>query len=460
MARSKQAVLTTGPIARTLATLTLPMIVGILSMVAFNLVDTFFVGQLGALELAAMGFTFPVVLVITSIAVGLGVGGAAVISRAIGQGDPEEVQRLTTDTLILSVSIVAVFLTIGFFTIDPVFRALGADDQVLPLIRSYMRVWYPGIIFVIIPMVGNNAIRATGDTRTPSIIMLVAVFFNVTLDPLLIFGIGPFPRMELAGAALATVISRAFTLILSLWVLYHRERMITLVVPKLSVMLDSWRRILYIGLPAAGANAIIPLGTGVLTGLVALYGTAAVAAFGVAMRIDALALTVVMALGSVLAPFVGQNLGAGRADRVAAGVQQSSLFSVAWGALMAVLLLFFARPIARIFNDDPAVINNIVLYLWIAPLGYGLQGVLRLSNAALNVLNKPLQASLLMLLQMFGLYIPLAYLGSSLFGLTGIFGATAAANIISGAVAYLWLRRVLAPARAQSVAAPVAPMGD
>jgi len=450
MQRSKKAALTTGPIGKTLVELTLPMIVGILSMVAFNLVDTFFVGRLGTHQLAAVGFTFPVVLIVSSIAVGLGMGASAVISRAVGEGDHQQVQRLTTDSLFLSVSIVAVFLTIGYFTIEPVFRTLGATDLVMPHIRAYMQVWYAGIIFVIIPMVGNNAIRATGDTRTPSLIMVFAVLANVTLDPLLIFGIGPFPRLELAGAALATVLSRALTLVLSLWVLYHRERMITLARPALAEVIDSWRRILYIGAPAAAANAIFPLGMSLLTGLVALYGPAAVAAFGVAARIDMLALTVVMALATVLAPFVGQNMGAGRPDRVAIGVRYSHLFSVAWGTLMAVLLMLLARPIAAIFNDDPVVINNIVLYLGLAPLGYGLYGVVRLSNSALNVLNKPFQASALMAIQMFGLYVPLAYLGSAWLGLTGIFGAAAVANISAGLLAFVWLRRVVRTSQTES----------
>ena len=439
-----KATLVEGHIGKTLIKLTIPMIFGILGMVAFNLVDTFFIGQLGTNELAAISFTFPVVFVIGSLAMGLGMGASAVISRAIGEGDPTRVQRFTTDSLILSVLVVVVFIVIGLLTIDQVFGLLGATPQVMPLIKQYMLIWYPSMIFVVIPMVGNNAIRATGDTKTPSVIMLVAVAVNIILDPLLIFGIGPFPALALAGAAIATAIARAITLVVSLWVLYFRDHMITLVRPGLDTLLNSWKRILYIGLPAAGSNMVIPLGTGVITSLVAVYGAAAVAGFGVASRVDMFSLTIIMALSSVLGPFIGQNWGAGKTGRVILATNYSLRFSIGWGLAITLLLAVTAPSIASLFNDNPAVTSVTAAYLRIVPLSYGLLGVVLLVRTALNVLNRPFQAAALTVIQMFVLYIPLAYIGSYLFGVPGIFVAAAAANVIAGIVAYIWLRRVLA----------------
>ena len=460
MNNAKRARLTDGPIASTLARLTGPMIIGILGMVAFNLVDTFFVGQLGTSQLAALSFTFPVVFMISSIAIGIGIGAAAVISRAIGHGDQDQVQRFTTDSLFLAVILVGVALIIGLLTIEPVFRLLGATEQTLPYIREYMTIWYGGIIFLVIPMVGNSAIRATGDTKTPSLVMLVAVGVNIILDPLLIFGIGPFPQMGVAGAATATVISRAVTFLVAVWVLYYRDQMITLVVPPLRTLLNSWRRILYIGVPAAGTKMIVPLGTAVITRLVSGYGEEAVAAYGVSARVEIFSLVLVLALSTALAPFVGQNFGAARMERVRTGVGYAQQFAVASGIVAALLLAVIARPLASLFNSDPAVIDLIVLYLRIVPIGYALQGVLQLSNDTLNVLNKPLHASALMVVQMFALYIPLALLGSSLVGVAGIFVAAATANVLAGLAAYLWLRRVLGIEKRASMAALGVPAGD
>lgn len=420
------------------------MVFGLIGIHAFNLADTFFVGKLGVRELAAMSFTFPVVFVIGGLSLGLGLGASAVISRAIGQGDWHRVRRLTTDSLTLSVLIVALFVVAGLLTIDPIFRLLGATDDLLPLIRQYMTVWYLGTVFVVIPMVGNNAIRATGDTKTPSVIMIIAALANTGLDPLFIFGIGPFPRLELAGAALATVIGRSITFTVALWVLSRRERMLTLEFPGFAAVWQSWRRILYIGIPSALTNVVVPVGIGVITRIVSGYGAAAVAGFGVASRIETFGLTVVMALRSVVAPFVGQNWGAGKLSRLARGINLSHAFAVAWGAFLLVVLAAFARPLAAVFNATPEVVATTALYLWIVPVSYGLRGVHFVSTAALSVLHRPIDAAALTIIQFFGLYVPLALMGSRLFGLKGIFGAAGIANLIAGALAYIWLRRIVA----------------
>ena len=443
MANTKKAQLIEGPVAKTLFNMTLPMIVGMVGMVAFNLVDTFFVGQLGTKELAALSFTFPVVMVIGSLAMGIGIGASSVISQAIGRGDHNKVQRLTTDSLILSLLLVTFFVILGLMTIRPFFGLLGATPEIVSLIRQYMVIWYPGVLFLIIPMVGNNAIRATGDTKTPSAIMLVAVVVNVILDPLLIFGIGPFPMLGLAGAAIATVVARAITLAVALWVLYYRDGMITLELPPLKTVINSWKSILYIGLPAAGTRLLYPVAMGIIIALVSSYGHEAVAAFGVGTRIEFFALTVIFALSTVIGPFVGQNWGAGRHDRVKLGIKYSNVFSIIWGVAMFIILALAARPIALLFNDDPQVISIIILYLWIVPIGYALFGVFQISNITLNVLNKPGNAAVLMVIQMFGLYIPLAYLGSYLFGLKGIFFAAVLAYSLTGIASHFVLKRVL-----------------
>lgn len=410
------------------------MTIGIISMVAFNLTDTFFVSRLGTNHLAALSFTLPVVLVLTRFALGLGVGSASVVSRAIGMGDWNEVRRLTTDGLGLAIAFVFIFTLAGFLTMDRIFGMLGAEGEIMSLIRQYMRIWYLGMIFVVVPMVGNNAIRATGDTKTPMMIMLIAVAVNMTLDPLLIFGIGPFPRMGLAGAATATVFARMTTFTVSFLILYRRLGMITFHRPHFSEMIESWKRILFIAIPAAAARVIIPLGQGVLTAIVAAYGAKKVAAIGVAFRIEFFSLAVIMALSSVLAPFVGQNWGAGLFPRVREAIKLSCRFAVIWCVGFAVLLAAGARVIAEVFSKDPEVVSGIVLYLRIVSWTFFANGVFRLVTGVLNVLNKPLHAAGLGFAQTFALTIPLAWAGGRMYGLTGLFAGIGASYIIGGVV--------------------------
>jgi putative MATE family efflux protein len=439
---TKSARLTSGPVGQMMARLTLQMMVGILAMVAFNLVDTYFIGQLGTTELAAISFTFPVVMIVGSLAAGLGVGASAVISRAIGEGDTGKVRRLTTDALMLAFLAVAVLSSVGLLTIDPLFTLLGATPEVLPLIREYITLWYVAMMVVVTPMIGNHCIRATGDMKTPAFIMLFAVVLNAILDPALIFGIGDFAGFGIAGASLATVISRAFTLVASLLILHYREHMLTFVRPRLTEVWQSWRQILYVGIPAAGTQMLIPLSLGVITGMVAVYGPTAVAAFGVASRIETFGLAVIQALATTLTPFVGQNWGAGHHDRVQRAANLSQQFALGWGVALFVLLAGLREPIATIFTDNPAVIATLSSYLVIVSLSYGLFGLLLVVNATLNALNRPLQSTVLMALRMVGLYVPLAILGSAWFGINGIFAAAFVANIGAGVAAAFWLRRV------------------
>lgn len=434
------ASLTEGPVGRILIKLTIPMLFGIMGMVVLNLVDTIYVSRLGTAELAALSFTFPVVMVVTSIGLGIGVGASSLISFAIGEGNHSKVQRITSDSLVLSLLLVAIFISVGYFTIDPLFTALGATPEILILIHQYMEIWYLGVPFVIVPMVGNNALRAKGDMKTPATIMLIIVVVNIILDPLLIFGLGPFPELGLKGAAIATVFARAISLFIGLYVLHYRDNMLTFKSPGIREVLNSWKNLLSIALPAAGARLIVPIAIGIVTHLIASYGAAPVAAYGAASRAEFFMLAILMALSSVLNPFVGQNIGANKVSRAKEALNKGMRFALLWGVGSFLLLLIIARPVARLFSTETEVIEYIVLYLHIVPIGYALRGVFDIVVNVLYVLRKPLLSALLILTQMIILIVPLIYIGSYFYGIKGIFIGMVVANIISGSIGFLVLK--------------------
>lgn len=433
--------LTEGSVRGQLLKLTLPMIWGVFAVIAFSLVDTYFVAQVGTNELAAMSFTFPVVMVLGSLAMGLGTGASSVIARAMGQGDRLRVQRLTTDSLVLSFLIVGLAAVLGLTTIDPLFSALGAGPDVLPLVRDYMGIWYLGMIFLVVPLVGNSAIRASGNTVVPSLIMTFAAVINIVLDSLLIFGWGDVPALGIEGAALATVISRATTLVASLAFLHYRERLLLFTLPSLKELWQCWKNILFVGLPAASTNLIAPISVGLLTSLIARYGPEAVASFGIASRVEALALIVPIALSASLGPFVGQNWGAKQVGRVDRAVRLSFSFCLAWGALVAIVVGAAAPGIVSWFDNAPAVVEGATAYLTIVPLSYGALGVVLIISSTCNALGKPLPSLAMTLSRVLFLYLPLAYLGSWLFGVQGIFGAACLSNVAVGLGAFFWHSR-------------------
>ena len=454
-----RAQLTEGPVGRTLLRLAVPMLGGTFAITAFNLADAYFVSKLGTLELAAMGFTFPVVMVIGGVAMGLGMGAASVISRAIGEGDHHRVKGLTTDSLVLAFLVVGVFSMVGLLTIGPLFRLLGASEQVLPLIREYMTIWYASVAFLILPMLGNNIIRAAGNTVFPSLIMIAAALINVVLDPLLIFGLYGFPRLGLTGAAVATALSRGLTLIAALSVLHFRFHMLDPSRSSLAAMWESWRKVLHIGVPTALTNLLAPLSIGLITRLVASFGEHAVAAFGAGARIERFAFMVPMALGVSQVPFIGQNWGAGRPDRVALCRRYSNRFALLWGVVCLAAFLLSGGWIARQFSQDTRVVDALALYLWILPLGYGMQEVHRYASFAFNAIGEPSRSVALNVLRVVVFVLPGAFIGARLGGLTGLFCGIALAQVAAGSIALRWAHRRFDVAEAAAGPVPSDPVG-
>lgn len=436
-----QSKLTEGRVSSQLFKLAIPMVWGILSILAFSLADTYFVAQLGTQELAAISFTFPVVNVLSNVAMGLGIGASSMISRAIGEGDRQKVQRLTTDSLLLSLLVVVLLVAIGLATIQPVFTALGAGPDILPLVRDYMSIWYLGMAFIVVPMVGNSAIRASGNTLVPGLIMMFAAGANILLDPALIFGWGALPALGLKGAAIATTLSYSSTLVASLLFLHFRERLLSFQRPHLSTMLSNWQSLMQVGVPAIATNLIAPLSVGVIVSLLSGYGAEAVAGFGLASKLESVALIIPIALAASLGPFVGQNFGAQQRGRINRSLQLTFWFCLGWGAMVAVVLGFKATAIATWFNPSLDVIASARIYLAIVPISYGALGMVLAASSAFNAMGKPIPALGMSLSRLLVLYLPLAYLGSWLFGIAGIYGAACLANVFVGLWVWRWHAR-------------------
>ena len=460
---SRKAKLTEGSVGRHLVNMTVPILFGITTMMAQSLIDAWFLGKVGDRALAAFSFGFPILMVITSVAIGLGAGTSSVVARALGAEDHRRARRLATDSLLLSFMITAVLAGIGILTIDPLFRLLGAPDDMIPMIRSFMTILYSGVPFLVVGMVGTSSMRATGDTVLPGKLMMAGALLNVILDPIFIFGLGPVPAMGLDGAATAALMARGSMFLGTIYFMVYRLELVSFRKPDFAEMKKSWIDILHVGLPAAGTNAIIPIAMTLITAMIARYGPEAVAGFGVASRIESLVLVIFYALSSVIGPIVGQNLSACKGERIALSLRLCALFCMASGLVIAIILALAGNFIPTLFSDNPEVTNVTRLFLWIAPISYGAYGVVMVMNAAFNGLGKPMPAVYISVSRMMLLYLPLAFVGQHLFGIAGIFAAYALANMATGLLAYVWAqrsaRRLLAEAGSQPDPAitPVSP---
>ncbi|RMF97040.1 MAG: MATE family efflux transporter, partial [Gammaproteobacteria bacterium] len=248
--------LTQGPIGQSIRSLMLPMMLGMLALISYNVVDTFFIGQLGTLELAAISFTFPVGFIVGAITMGFGIGTSSVVSRLFGANERDEAARVTLHAILLGVITGACMVALGLATIDPLFRLLGADDSTLPIIHRYMRIYYLGGVFLVLPMITNSVLRAAGDAKTPATLMTISAILNVVLDAILIFGLLGFPALGVEGAALATVLANIGTMLASISIVYFREKLISFGGLAPQLLLDSWRRILHVGIPSMTSSLV------------------------------------------------------------------------------------------------------------------------------------------------------------------------------------------------------------
>ena len=441
-----QSTLITDPIGPVLWKQSVPTAIGVVFMILVNLIDTYWAAKLGTNELAAMSFTFPIIGIVMNISIGLMIGTSVVIARTVGAGEDEKAKRISTHALILGMLIVLVVSGAGLLTQNLLFSALGAPAELLPTIASYMQIWYLGAVFLLVPMIINGVLRAKGDAKTTMNTMIMGAVFNAILDPIFIFGFGAVPAMGLEGAAIATVISRAITMVYAGYVMIGREKMLLLQQPKIPELIDSWKGLMRVGIPVMATNVLGPIATAMLTTIVALYGSAAVAAYGIGARMEGLVLIPVLALSSGLSPFIGQNWGAHLEDRVAKGFELALKFSAAWG-LFALGLLFFGGPyIAALFSEDPVVQKDIAIYLRVVPIGYGAYGAMMMVNSTFNAIDYATRSTVLSVLRSIVFAVPFAATAYWLeLGLYGVFASLAVGSVLSLLIGLRWMKPLLNP---------------
>jgi putative MATE family efflux protein len=431
--------LTTGPVSAHLRRQGTPFALGLVAIFSFEAADLFFISRLGDAPLAAISFSMPLIWLVYGIGIGFEAGAASCVSRAIGRKDHRQARRLSTDTMVLATGVALLLSIAGLATIGPVFSLLGATPELMPLINSYMGTWYWVAPVDMALWTALASIRARGNTLLESKVITLAALLNLVLDPILIFGLFGFPRLEVQGAALATVISTGLMLLFTLFHLSFNLKVFASPFAPLRTVLDSWRHMLHIGIPAMITNAIIPVSSGIVVAMIATFGVDAVAGFGVAMRIEPIFLIPFYALSAVSSPFFGQNFGAGNFGRLIDARRTIARFCLGFGFTLAIVLILIAEPLTGVFSRSESIQTVAVHYLRIVTLSYGAYGIVMCMNAAFNGMGKPLPGVFISVCRVIVVFLPLAILGKELFGLPGLFAATLLSNLLMGAVGFALL---------------------
>ncbi|MDI5934222.1 MATE family efflux transporter [Halomonas kalidii] len=424
------------------------MAIGVLALLGFQLVDSAFIARLGTAPLAAQSFTFPLSFLIIGIQVGLGIAIAALVSRALGAGEEARARRLGSLVLLAGTGIIALLALLLWAFQGPVFARLGADAATRELIRAY---WAPQLLAAWLGAglyFGYSLFRAHGDTRLPGKIMVVTSLVNLVLDPLLIFGVGPWGGLGLPGAAWATAIAFSCGLL----VLGRRLRRTNwLTRDGLSA---EWRRSArpFAGIagPAMIGQLMPPLAAMLAISVVATLGEPPVAAWGLASRLESVSLMVVLAMTMSLPPWLGRCYGAGDWEQVRRLMRLALRVVVLWQLGLGLVLALLSPWVALVLSGNPEVRDDLAILIRCLLPSYAALGVCMLVVSAGNALGWPLRAMLMSAARLFLFYLPCLWVGAWLGDLTGLALGAALGNLLAGLAAWQVLRRVLASPRRQA----------
>jgi putative MATE family efflux protein len=408
------------PLGRLLLRLSLPSIAATVTLSLYNVVDTFWVSKLGHGAIAALTIVFPYQILVIALGVGTGIGVAALVSRRFGENNPEATNHVAGQTFFLSAFWGLLFMMIAVGFSQTILTAFGATPDIMEYGTQYLVITAYGAPQIIFALVASNLIRGSGDAVKPMIIMIAASVVNIILDPLMILGLGPFPEMGVRGAALATVIAQSLGAALALYYLLARRTAFRIRVgylkPNMPILGDIYR----VGAPTSIIEITESLCFILFNIAVSSFGSIAIAAVGIVMRIADLAFMPIIGLSHGLLPIIGFNFGAGYLKRLWKAVKLSSVSSLLLLAVIALFMEIFAPQVVAIFSDNPEVLAVTVPAMRIMLSALFLLGPSIMFITTFQGLSQGTMALILSLVRQFVFFLPLLYLLRYLLGLNGV----------------------------------------
>ncbi len=437
------ASLTEGPLLRSVVRLAWPMVLGNLLQNAFNVVDMIFVGRLGAAAIAAVALSGILMQITWTLLIGVSVGTTAMVARYFGAGQPERAGMAAMQSLSLGVA--ASILLVLFVNLSgrQALALLGAEGEVLRLGLGYLRIVFDGSFTLILFFLSSAIMRGIGDALSPMLVMAASSAANITLDPLLIFGIWIFPRMGVRGAAMATVVAQGIGMCAGLAILSRGGTRIRLRFRSYRPDLGLIRRMLSLSIPGTIQGAVRSVGSLMLMRVVAGFGVAVVAAYGIGLRLDLIVMMPGWALGAAAATLVGQNLGAGKPERAARGAWIAAGLYAAILAVAGALFLSFSRGAIGLFNHSPAIVEHGAAYLRVRVATYLFLAVALVMASALNGAGDTVFPAIVLAATLVAVQIPLAVLLPRLLGgdPLGVWLAVSTAFLLQGLAMAGWFLR-------------------
>lgn len=437
MAREKRD-LTQGSIPCNLVALALPLVAANLLQTTFNIVDMLFVGRLGPAAIAAVSLAGVITMFLMTIAIGLATGTQAMISRFIGARDRQQAEVVAIQSLFLGIFSSFFLSIIGLFLSQFLLELVGAKGEVLSLGKGYLQIMFSGIYTVFLLFLVSAIFQGVGNTVTPMKILLFSTVSNIVFDPLLIFGIWFFPHWGVNGAAAATVTARGLGMLTGIYLLFKGKSGIYLHLQKVRIDLGMMWRIIRIGLFASLQAILRNISQIVVARIVASFGTYAIAAYGIGMRVRMVVMMPGFGLAAATAVLVGQNLGAKNPQRAEKSGLISSLLYGLFMVFTGSLFHIFAQPIISAFNPQPDVVRIGVNYLHVLTLSFVFLGIAIVLSRAMNGAGDTISPMVITGFTLLILRIPLCLFLSDRVGTTGIWVGLAISDLANGLLTLFW----------------------
>jgi len=432
---------TSGRIDKAIALLAIPMVLEMLMESLFGLVDVFWVAHLGADAVATVGYTETCLTILFAIAIGLSTGATATVARRIGEKDPKAASIAAAQAILVALGVSSIIAISGYLYAPTLLRIMGASDRVVAIGTTYTRTMLGGSATVFLLFLINAVFRGAGDAAMAMRVLWIANFVNICLNPLLIFGIGPFPRLGLAGSATGTTIGRGIGVVLQLWALFSGRGRITVrsVMPDFPVM---WR-LVRISLGGTFQYLIQTASWIGIIRIVAVFGSAAVAATTVAIKIIVFALLPSWGMSNAASTLVGQNLGARQPERAERSVWRTAVYNMSFLAAVGAIFICFAGPIVSVFTSEPTVVPIAVECLRFLSYGYISYAYGMVVTAAFNGAGDTVTPTVLNVISFWLFQIPLAYVLTfyTTLGVRGAYIAVVAGDSLLALTSVLWFRR-------------------
>ena len=436
--RTRPEQILNGKVLPTLLKLSVPAIIAFTFHTTFNFVDRLFVSRLGAVELGALGMAFTVQSILITIGSGTGIGASSLIARFIGAGKKDKADNAAEHTLLIILGLSLLVTILGPFLTRPLFVLLGASEQMLPYILSYINIILYGSFFQFFAMIGNGILRGEGNTVTPMRVMILGTLVNIVLDPLLIFGIGPFPALGVQGAAIATVIGRAVSCILLAVSLFGKKNIVVLNMRAFRYEGAIVRGIFAVGGPTIVGQLSNSLGLSLLFILLRPYGDMAKSAFTLGFTYQQVAILPIIGIAQGTLTMTGQNFGARKVERVKAVVQKSLLFCMGIMSVFALVMILGRGVFVRVFSDVEEVIRIGRSMLLIFALGFPFLAARFILTSFFQGLGKGFTAFVINFSYIILFAMPLALLLSRAIGIEGIWSALSLGNLLGSVLGAVW----------------------